>query len=103
MPYSPQNIRKILDNAVNTGIIVAGDKIKMTYIHEHPNWPKLTWDTQALAKALAAVRHKQGRHLGKMEALGFELRTEAGLISLTMSKWPRRCSLCTARRGSASG
>jgi len=55
----------------------------MTYIHELAEWPEFTWDMQALAKALAAVRHKQGRHLGKMEALGFELRTEASLTALT--------------------
>ncbi len=55
----------------------------MTYIHELPEWPDFKWDTQVLAKALAAVRHKQGKHLGKMEALGFELRTEASLIALT--------------------
>jgi Fic family protein len=55
----------------------------MTYIHELPEWPDFTWDTQALAKALAAVRHKQGKHLGKMEALGFELRAEASLTTLT--------------------
>ena len=55
----------------------------MAFIHELPKWPDLTWDTQALAKALAAVRHKQGRHLGKMEALGFDLRTEASLTALT--------------------
>ena len=55
----------------------------MTYIHELPEWPDLTWDTQALAQALSAVRHKQGKHLGKMEALGFELRTEASVVALT--------------------
>lgn len=55
----------------------------MTYIHELSEWPRFTWDTQALAKALAAVRHKQGKHLGKMEALGFQLRTEASLTTLT--------------------
>lgn len=49
----------------------------MTYIHELPNWPTFTWDAQALAETLSAVRHKQGKHLGRMEALGFDLRTEA--------------------------
>ena len=55
----------------------------MAYIHENPRWPKFTWDSEALAGALAAVRHKQGRHLGKMEALGFDLRAEASLTALT--------------------
>ncbi len=55
----------------------------MAYIHERPGWPDFTWDSEAIAGSLAAVRHKQGKHLGKMEALGFELRTEASLIALT--------------------
>ena len=55
----------------------------MTYIHELTEWPEFTWDTQALASTLAAVRHKQGKHLGRMEALGFDLRTEASLTTLT--------------------
>ena len=55
----------------------------MTFIHELSGWPEFTWDTEALAGPLAAVRHKQGKHLGKMEALGFELRTEASLAALT--------------------
>ena len=55
----------------------------MRYIHEKPGWPDLTWDSDKLAATLAAVRHKQGRLLGKMEALGFDLRTEANLAVLT--------------------
>ena len=55
----------------------------MTYIHERPGWPEFNWDSGALAGALAAVRHKQGRHLGRMEALGLDFRTEAGLTTLT--------------------
>jgi len=55
----------------------------VTYIHERPGWPKFTWDSEALAGALAAVRHKEGKHLGRMEALGFDLRSEASLSVLT--------------------
>ncbi len=55
----------------------------MTYIYERTGWPDFKWDSEALAGALAAVRHKQGRHVGKMEALGFDLRTEASITSLT--------------------
>ena len=61
----------------------ARDTCIMAYIHELAEWPEFTWDCQALARDLAAVRHKQGKHLGKMEALGFELRTEASLTALT--------------------
>jgi len=54
-----------------------------TYIHERTEWPGFTWDGEALAALLAAVRHKQGRLLGKMETLGFDLQTEANLTVLT--------------------
>ncbi len=53
------------------------------YIHEKAGWPEFSWDSDALAVPLAAVRHKQGRLLGKMEALGFDLRAEASLTVLT--------------------
>ncbi len=55
----------------------------MPFIHDLSEWPAFVWDTQALAEALAAVRHRQGRHLGKMEAMGFDLRIEASLTALT--------------------
>ncbi len=55
----------------------------MSYIHQRPQWPQLIWDSEALSGALAAVRHRQGKHLGKMEALGFDLQEEAILIALT--------------------
>ena len=55
----------------------------MGWIYERPGWPEFTWDEAGLARPLANVRHRQGRHLGKMEALGFELRTEASVLTLT--------------------
>jgi len=56
---------------------------RIAYIHERPGWPQFTWEGGSLAGALALVRHNQGRLLGKMEALGFDLRTEASLAVLT--------------------
>ncbi|MBL4844295.1 MAG: Fic family protein [Planctomycetes bacterium] len=55
----------------------------MQFIHELPDWPKLRWNSEALATPLAAVRHEQGKHLGKMQALGFPLQSEANLEVLT--------------------
>lgn len=55
----------------------------MLYIHELADWPKMTWNAEALAAPLAAVRHDQGRLLGKMGTLGFELQSEASLTVLT--------------------
>lgn len=53
------------------------------WIHEHPDWPAFTWDAEALASKLADLRHRQGRLLGRMEGLGFELKREANLSALT--------------------
>ena len=55
----------------------------MPYIHELPQWPSLRWDQSRLAERLAAVRHHQGRLIGRMEGLGFSLRGEATLENLT--------------------
>ncbi len=53
------------------------------YIHQLPAWPRFTWDQHRLAGQLAAVRHRQGRLIGRMQALGFALREEAILQTLT--------------------
>ena len=55
----------------------------MTFIHERMDWPAFSWDAKAVGQILAGVRHRQGRLLGRMEALGFPLRTEASLTTLT--------------------
>ena len=52
------------------------------HIHERKDWPRLSWDRERLAEPLAAVRHQQGRLIGHMEALGFNLRQEAVLETL---------------------
>ena len=64
-------------------IITAESTVIMTYIHELPDWPNLRWSDEKLAQPLAAVRHRQGRLIGHMEALGFPLRAEAVLHALT--------------------
>jgi len=53
------------------------------YIHEHKDWPNLTWDHAAITQILSEVRHAQGRLLGQMDLLGFQLREEATLATLT--------------------
>ena len=49
----------------------------MGYNYDRPDWPNFRWDEAALSLRLAEVRHHQGRLLGRMEALGFELEIEA--------------------------
>ena len=53
------------------------------YIWSRKEWPTFTWDNDALASLLAHVSREQGRLLGKMEGLGFDLRDEAHLQTLT--------------------
>ncbi|NDW19600.1 Fic family protein [Dysgonomonas sp. 216] len=54
------------------------------YIHQHKNWTNFTWDNNKLLTLLANVRHLQGRLLGQMENLGFKLKEEAVLSTLTL-------------------
>ena len=53
------------------------------YSHELPDWPNYRWDKERLAEPLAAISRRQGRLIGHMEALGFQLRQEAVLQTLT--------------------
>ena len=53
------------------------------YIHQQKHWPHFKWDKSKLIQKLAAVRHRQGRLSGRMEELGFKLKTEANLEALT--------------------
>jgi Fic family protein len=53
------------------------------YIHQGDDWPRFHWNQDGLVNQLAAVRHRQGRLIGRMEAIGFRLREEAVLNTLT--------------------
>lgn len=53
------------------------------YIHELSDWPIFFWQEEIISPLLASVRHRQGRLIGRMEALGFQLQSEAVLQSLT--------------------
>lgn len=54
------------------------------YIHQLPGWPAFKWDPKKIGLLLAEVRHAQGRLLGRMHGLGFDLRAEASLKILTL-------------------
>lgn len=53
------------------------------YIWELPAWPRFTWRAAELIEPLAQTRHLQGRLIGRMEGLGFRLKAEAQLRTLT--------------------
>ncbi len=59
-------------------------RIKNIYIHEKDNWTNFTWNEKLVSKKLAETRNRQGRLLGKMESLGFELQDEAVLNTITL-------------------
>jgi Fic family protein len=52
------------------------------YIHQLKNWPHLQWDEQAFISLLSEVRNLQGKLMGKVELLGFQLKDEANLETL---------------------
>jgi Fic family protein len=54
------------------------------YIHERENWYNFVWDNEKILPILASVRHLQGRLLGHMERLGFDLIERATLESLIL-------------------
>jgi len=54
------------------------------YIHQLRNWPHFTWDNDDLLYRLGNVRNIQGKLVGKMEALGFDLRKEAVFETMTL-------------------
>src|SRR6202790_4912145 len=53
------------------------------YIWEQDDWPDLTWESERFAALLGPVSRGQGRLLGRMQDLGFELRREAQPNTLT--------------------
>ena len=57
--------------------------MRRLFIHEWPDWPRFVLYIAILAEPLGQVRHKQGRLIGHMGALGFKLRQEAVLGTLT--------------------
>ncbi len=54
------------------------------YIHENDDWTNFTWDNSKVMHKLGEARNLQGRLLGRMESLGFELQNEAVLNTLTL-------------------
>ncbi len=52
------------------------------YIHERHNWTNFQWEDDKILNLLSEVRHLQGKLIGKIELLGFELKDEANLETL---------------------
>lgn len=54
------------------------------YIYQYDNWPQFTWNEKEIQVILGKVRHLQGKILGQMSALGFSLKEETILTTLTL-------------------
>lgn len=54
------------------------------FIHNRSDWPNFTWDNDSLMTLLGSVRNAQGKLIGKMESIGFELRNQASLETITL-------------------
>ena len=54
------------------------------FIHQFSDWPQFSWDSAVLLPMLGRVRNMQGGLIAKMAGLGFDLRQEAVLDTLTL-------------------
>ena len=54
------------------------------YIYQKGNWPNFIWQSDEFVNLLSEARNLQGRLMGRMESLGFDLRNEALLDTLTL-------------------
>lgn len=54
------------------------------YIYQHKNWTNFTWDDKVINVVFGEVRHLQGKIAGQMSSLGFSIKEETNLITLTL-------------------
>ncbi len=55
-----------------------------SFIYQQSDWPNFQWNNDKIISLLSEARHLQGKLTGKMESLGFDLRNEALLDTLTL-------------------
>jgi len=53
------------------------------YLHERENWTDFTWDERVVAPLLGNARFAQGKLLGRLENVGFDLSREIEVGSLS--------------------
>src|SRR5579863_4528357 len=63
--------------------VSSAEIMKAQFIYQARAWPEFRWDLEQIGTLLAAVRHRQGRLIGRMDSLGFPGRAEAVLQTLT--------------------
>lgn len=53
------------------------------FIYENKDWPCFTWNKIEVSGKLAKIKLVQGKLLGKMQSIGFDLQDQASLLTLT--------------------
>ena len=56
----------------------------MTYIHQHQDWPKISWDLDVLSPKLAEVHHRKGMLIGSFKDVDGNFQQEAVLRTLSI-------------------
>ena len=54
------------------------------YIYQYKSWPNFTWNEKEVQVILGKVRHLQGKIFGQVSALGFSIKEETMLTTLTL-------------------
>lgn len=54
------------------------------YIYQYKSWPNFTWNENEVQVILGNVRHLQGKIFGQVSALGFSIKEETMLTTLTL-------------------
>ena len=54
------------------------------YIYQYPGWPEFVWDEKEIQFHLGRVRYLQGKIFGQVSTLGFALKKETILTTLTL-------------------
>jgi Fic family protein len=80
---TPQFLRKLL-GILKQNSTFATKFTENMFVHQKTNWSVFKWDTDKIIPLLGKVRHLQGKLLGQMESLGFSLKEEAILTTLTL-------------------
>jgi len=53
------------------------------FIYQYKNWPNFTWNEKEIHYLLGQVRHLQGKLFGQLSTLGFAIKSETLLSTLT--------------------
>ena|ERR1700693_4341268 len=73
------------------------------YIHNQPDWPNFYWDHETLATPLSKAKAERARLLGRVQSLGFEVRQDPVLKTITADEGDQVRESVARRLGMRSG